>query len=312
MSTLYVDHRDAELRLDGKALTLYAGGERVRCVPLALLERIALFGHARLDTRVIGALAEDGIALTFVRSRDPERRAVLLGPAHNDAEIRLAQYRLFHEPVLRLRFVRLLVRGKLRAYQRFLRGAVAGRPDVRYALTSAIETLGDVVAQVGGARHVEMLRGLEGAGARAAFSAYAALVPDTLGFRGRRRRPPPDPVNALLSLTYTLLFSRSLAALHGAGLDPAVGMLHEPAFGRASLAADQVELWRARADAWVWRLVAERELRAEHFSLDKGACLLNKAGRQRFYRTFETWAPVIDRGMRRQARALVRWLRRTG
>src|SRR5690606_17318101 len=145
--------------------------------------------------------------------------------------------------------------------------------------------------------------GIEGAGAAAYFRGYAELFPASLGFRARRRRPPPDVVNATLSLGYTLLHALAAEACHAEGLDPAVGFLHEPTRGRASLACDLMEPWRARVDALVWTLFRDRVLAATHGARDgSGACLLGKAGRAHFYEAWSSIAGPLRRTLARHAR----------
>ena len=96
---------------------------------------------------------------------------------------------------------------------------------------------------------------------------------------GRNRRPPRDPVNACLSLAYTLLHFEAVRMAHAAGLDPLLGFYHRPAFGRESLACDLIEPLRPAVDEWIWQQFSPGPLRPEHFSPDKGACLLGKTGR---------------------------------
>ena len=155
------------------------------------------------------------------------------------------------------------------------------------------------------------MTGLEGAGAAAYFRAFATLFAPSLEFSRRRRRPPPDPVNVCLSLGYTLLHHEAVRELQVVGLDPLLGFLHVPERGRESLASDIVEPLRPHVDEWVWRRFAERLLRGEHFSREKGGiCLLGKTGRQLFYDGFEPLAAGLRRLLRRMARSLAADLRR--
>jgi CRISPR-associated protein Cas1 len=108
------------------------------------------------------------------------------------------------------------------------------------------------------------------------------------------------------------LHSDAVLALHAAGLDPMLGFYHDPAFARESLACDFVEPMRTRVDGWVWQLFRERQLRSEYFSMDKGACLLNKTGRKVFYMEWETCAPLLRRALRRSSRLLARILMENG
>ncbi len=135
------------------------------------------------------------------------------------------------------------------------------------------------------------------------------LFPESLGFDGRKRRPPPDPVNVCLSLTYTLLHYRAAQQAYAMGLDPMIGFLHEAQYSRDSLAADLIEPWRPHVDEWVYQLFQQRKLRAEDFSTEPGRCTLGKAGRQKYYAAFEKWQKPLTRAIRLQLRSLIKELR---
>ena len=308
MGTLYLDRRNLNLRLDGKRLVIEEPDARPRGVPLALLERVVLRGLVQFDSGVLGALAEQGASMVCLSARHSRRTAILLGPGHGDARRRLAQYQLALDPAARLPLARALIAGKLRAQIRLLDAALARRSDVRKPLHDALETLRRLLPDVAGATDRDALLGLEGAGAAAHYAALAALFPPALNFTGRNRRPPRDPVNACLSLGYTLLHFEAVRAAHGAGLDPLLGFYHEPAYGRESLACDLIEPLRPRLDGWVWSLFHERRLRVADFQFDKGACLLDKAGRQTFYAGYEFWVPPLRRYLRRESYRLANWL----
>lgn len=308
MSTLYLDRRDLELRTDGGALAFYEAGVRRGTVPLASLERVVIRATVALDTRVLGALAERGVGLVTLAPRRGRRTAILLGPPHNDVTRRLGQYRGYLDVATRCRWSRELVYAKVRAQRRLLTRGLARRPDRRKRLSDGIERLDAAMARLGPgcSAKIAVLRGIEGAAAAAYFKALTGLFPRSLRFTGRNRRPPRDPVNACLSLGYTLLHFDAVQAAHGAGLDPLLGLYHEPEFGRESLATDLIEPLRPHVDAWVWELFRTRVLTREHFRDDKGACLLGKAGRRQYYERYEDLARATRRLLRREAGRLAR------
>jgi CRISPR-associated protein Cas1 len=315
MATLYLDRSGLEVRADGAALALYQGGERVRTVPFALLDRVVFQGTIQLETSCLGKLAEAGVAVLILSPRQSRRVAMLLGPAHNDAAIRLGQYCRATDPQACAGWAHRLVLAKARAQARLVGRLMAARPDCRKPLFDAVTTIRAVaerLASDGAFADTGALRGMEGACAAAHFRGLAAVFPESLGFTGRNRRPPRDPVNAALSLGYTLVHFEAVRAAHAAGLDPLIGLYHRPAFGRESLASDLVEPLRPRVDGWVWALFRDREMRAEDFAQDKGACLLQKAGRGRFYQAYEAFVPPVRRLLRRQCRALAEALRAEG
>lgn len=313
MSTLVLDKPELELRCDGAALALYEEGERRGTVPLALLERVVLLGsRIKLDTGVLARLGEAGVALAVLGRRGGRRLSLALGPRHNDASIRMAQCKAVMDDVAVLAFARELVHAKLGAQRRTLTRALAVRPDCRKPLTDALATLDELASTLAQAASIGALRGAEGAAAAAYFRGLASVFPPSLGFTGRNRRPPRDPVNALLSLGYTLLHVDAVRACHVAGLDPLLGFYHRPAFGRESLACDLVEPLRPRLDAWVWELTRRRTLREEHFATSASGCQLQKAGRTRFYTEYETAARAWRRWLRGRCSALARRLRQQG
>ena len=312
MTTLYLDRKGLELRLDGQALALYESDRRVRTVPLALLERIVIRAETVMSSGVLCALADAGTAVIMLSGRQGRRVALVHGRAHNDARIRLAQYEHAHDHAYRLSWAQDLVKTKVTHQRKFLERALAERPDLRKPLSDALDTLLSIQTSLVDGSHgiaeTNKLLGIEGAAQAAYFRGFMTLFPESLGFTGRNRRPPRDPVNACLSLGYTLVHFEAVRVAHAAGLDPLIGFFHVPAFGRESLACDLVEPLRPRVDAWVREMFRARLLRGEHFRMDKGACLLDKTGRARFYEQFEPFLNSTSRALRRYCRLMVRML----
>ena len=310
MTTLYLDRKGLELKLDGKALALYDGGKRARTVPLALLERVVIRAETLLSSTVLGVMAEAGCSTLVLSGRHGRRLAVVQGRAHNDAGLRVAQYAKAHDLAWRLSWARRFVGSKLTRQRRFLEQTLLVRADLRRPIQDALETIRRLGERVrDDVTSIGSLRGIEGAAQAAYFRAYVKLFPASLNFRGRNRRPPRDAVNACLSLAYTLVHFEAVRAAHAAGLDPFLGFYHELAFGRESLACDLIEPLRSLADAWVWEMFRSRRLRLEHFNLDKGACLLGKAGRFRYYESFEGFQHSTTRRLRGYCRLVARTLR---
>lgn len=311
MSTLYLDRKDLTLVYSGQCLTFYEQGSKQGSVPLKLLERVVIRGNVKLESRLLGALADQGVGVLMLSGRQGRSQAMLFGAPHNDARRRLVQYAWFGDSVARSRLSTWLVTAKVRAQKRSLRLALAERPDLRRLLKPAIDRLDGALQRLNedsGTTSLETLRGIEGAAAAAYFKAFTALFPPALAFTARKRRPPTDPVNACLSLGYTLLHFDAVKACHENGLDALLGFYHDPAFGRESLACDFIEPLRADLDAMVWRLFRKRILSANDFSDDNGRCLLGKAGRKRFYAEYELFARPVRRLLRRYGRLLARWL----
>lgn len=314
MATLLLDRANLEVRIADGALALYENGTRSQTVPLRLIDRVVIQGaRTKLDTAVLLKLAEAGAATLLLSPRASRQVAIVLGPAHNDAGVRLAQAHRVMDDGFCDRWARQLVVDKLRRQLRLLQEAEASRPELRKPLFDGRKNIIDALAQAA-AEHTACprLRGLEGSAARAYFGGYTALFAAELNFTGRNRRPPRDPVNACLSLAYTLLHFEAVRAAHAAGLDPLLGFYHRPAFGRESLACDLIEPLRPSVDKWIWHLFRTRELRAEHFGSDKGACLMGKAGRGHFYAGWERFAKLPRRWLRQRCARLARQLTAEG
>lgn len=310
MTTLYIDRKNIRLDSDAEALVMYEADQRVATVPLGPLQRIILRGGARLDTTLLGKLGNRGIGLIFLSGRKAEP-SLFLPRAHNDATRRIAQYKAATDPHICLSISRHIVRGKLAADIRFLRERLETRLDARYAVTRAIKGLAAMREQVQDKPTLVELRGLEGAAANFYFSALAALAPDSLKFHGRNRRPPRDPLNAVLSLGYTLLHAEAVLGAHALGLDPYIGFYHAPAFGRESLASDLVEFLRADVDAWALAQFSKQTLRADDFSTTQEGCYLGKAGRTRFYQAWEPMAENLRKGIEHHAAELAAFIQPT-
>jgi len=307
MSTLYIDRKNVRLDYDADALVFYENGERIGTIPLAPLQRIVVRGNVSVDTSLLGKLGAHGIGLIVLSGRRAEPSLFLPRP-HNDAERRLAQYRAATDPATCLAIARDIVQSKLQTQHDLLQAKLDTRPEARYELSRAVRGISGMLQHVASQPDLAALRGLEGAAANLYFAAFAALVPASLNFHGRNRRPPRDPANAVLSLAYTLLHSEAILAAHAAGLDPAIGFFHQTSFGRESLASDLIEAHRAAVDAWVLQLFNQQTLRADNFSTTSEGCLLGKAGRTVFYKAWEPVAEHLRRALDRQTRSLIRTL----
>lgn len=306
MATLFVDHREITLELDSGALAVRRGGELERRIPLGLLERIVITADVRMSAKLLAQLGEAGIGVLFQASRS-RAWAVLAGVPAGDARRRLGQARMALEPRWKNLWARRWVLAKARGQARLLRAEAEERAKERAALWRAAERIERTVERLREEEvTVETARGLEGAASAAYFEGLAELFAPSLGFRGRNRRPPRDPVNAALSLLYTMLYARAMEEARAAGLDAEIGYLHEPARGRAGLACDLVEPVRPAADRVVVRLFQERVLRRDHFHTEDGACLLGKAGRKAFFEAVDEELQRLRERLRRLARVVAR------
>jgi len=314
MSLLLLDRAQLEVKSEGETLALYEAGQRRGTVPIKLIERCVIHGaQTRLDSGVLMKLAEAGATTLLMSPRQTRRVALVLGNQHNDAAVRLAQAQRVMDDVACRQWALSLVRSKLSRQRRTLRTLQTARPDARKPLFDALQTLDGILDTLrSDGPTLATLLGLEGAAARAYFGGLAGVFAPALGFAGRNRRPPRDPVNVCLSLSYTMAHLQAVQACSTAGLDPLLGFYHRPSFGRESLASDLIEPLRPAIDLWVWQLLRSETLRPDHFSLDKGACLLGKTGRAIYYAEWERASAHWRRWLRSQCQTLARTLRQQG
>jgi CRISPR-associated protein Cas1 len=133
------------------------------------------------------------------------------------------------------------------------------------------------------------LLGLEGSGSSAYYGALGAMLRDGWEFAGRVKRPPTDPVNALLSFGYTVLTNQVVSLVWAVGLDPGIGVLHQPGFGKPALALDLVEQFRPLiVDSVVLTLLNTGQLKPNDFRTELGGCWLKDDARKLFLTRLES------------------------
>ena len=287
LNTVYVTTEGAALRKDGENLVAEVEGEEKARVPLHMLASIVVFGPNFLSPALVAACAEAGICIALL-GRNGRFQARIEGPASGNVLLRRAQYRASDEPD---DIVRSLVVGKVSNQRSVLMRALrdyGGEMEVavRDAIAAVVERLAHIMRRVELAgEDVDRLRGSEGEAANLYFSVFDHLVrsPDAeMRWTGRSRRPPLDPLNALLSFLYTLLTHDCRSACESVGLDPSVGFLHRDRPGRPSLALDLMEELRpALVDRLALSLVNRRQLRTGDFDRsESGAVLLTDEARR--------------------------------
>lgn len=306
MGTLYIDRKDLLLRLDGRAIAFYANGEREGIVPINPLKRVIVVGNVLIETPVLHRLVEENVAVLFLSGKRLRFRGMLHGRLHWNGILRVHQYRKAQD-AFSAEVSREIVRRKIENQRVFLCDARDCRPDARFPLSCAVESIESILTSLGtGNPTMEELRGYEGGASTAYFQAYTKLFSESLGFRKRTRRPPEDPVNAMLSLCYTLVHFETVREIEVIGLDPTIGFLHQFDYGRESLACDIVELFRTRVDRFVWEVFRERIFTARDFSNndERPGCYLKKESRQRFYPLYEEWAKAVRPDLVKEVRTL--------
>ncbi|HMK89989.1 MAG TPA: type I-C CRISPR-associated endonuclease Cas1c [Methylocystis sp.] len=287
LNTLYVTTEGAALRKDGENLVAEVEGRAPVRVPFHMLASVVAFGPVLLSPPLMQACASRGVVIALF-DRNGRFQARVEGPTTGNVLLRRAQYRASERPEA---IVKGLVAAKVANQRAVLQRALRDYseetpPPEKAAIEGAIARLGGVLRTISCSEaDVDALRGAEGEAARLYFSVFDHLVrsPDAgIVFRGRSRRPPLDPMNALLSFLYTLLTHDCRSAAESVGLDPSVGFLHRDRPGRPSLALDLMEELRpALVDRLALSLVNRRQIRIGDFKQeDNGAVLMTEDGRK--------------------------------
>lgn len=303
MSSLFVDRRGVQLALESGAIVFRENGERIGTVPVAPLTRVFLRGDVTLSASLLGQLGERGVGVVVLSGRQGRPNLMLARP-HNDAARRVEQIKKSLEAGFCLDFARDLIDRKIARQIDWFDELRERDMQARYELSHARRLLQDQRDRLPRATSLASLRGIEGAAAACYFDGLKAVVPGSLHFKSRNRRPPKDPFNALLSLTYTLAHAELAIALYGAGFDPYVGFYHQLDFGRESLASDLLEAVRPLCDRFCLRLVRRQTISQDDFSTTESGCLLGKAGRSRYYAAYEEYSEVLRAGIQAEVDAL--------
>jgi CRISP-associated protein Cas1 len=262
--SIYILEPGSYLRREGLALKVVKDGQTVENIPADGLKRLVLFGYVSLSGAVLDYLIKNRVETVFMTPTG-RFRARLVPDEHKHVALRKAQYLRLSDPAVALKTAAVIVKGKAANTVQMLvrRAAEYGAEELRIAAAR----VRPLIVSAEKASDLGVLRGLEGAVARLYYSVFHYLIrnPD-FAFNGRSRRPPLDPINALLSFAYTLVTNEVLSAVKSAGLDPYLGSLHEETYGRPSLACDLAEEYRCFiADRLVLGLVNRRMIGSDDF-----------------------------------------------
>lgn len=283
---LYIDTPGASLGKRGDSIRIRRPGEMFDLqVPLTQVDQVVLVGNVQISSQLLRVLLARGVPVVYLTGRG-RFSGITLPETNRNLPLRLAQFRAYDRPEQRLALARGIVAGKLHNQRLLLRRHLASAPDAEDALRTALHELRHLRAQVADAPDLETLRGLEGIASRKYFAALGRLFPEP--FERRNRRPPRDPVNATLSFLYTLLLKDLVHLVFVVGLDPYLGFLHSPHFGRPALALDLMEEFRPIvADALALSLWKRGQLKPEHFTREFGGVYFKESARKAVVRAYE-------------------------
>ncbi len=297
---LYLQTQGAMLGKSGDRLTVKLKDELLAERRLMDVSQVCLYGNVLVSAQALRELTVRGIPVCHF-SYGGWFHALTAGFVHNNVQLRIRQFAVAADAEESLRLARWFIAGKIRNARTLLRRHLSASEDVVEAESGGggsvpadprpvLEQLQDYRRRVEQAGSAETLLGLEGLAAKAYFQHFFGLLRGRFEFdvAGRNRRPPRDPVNAVLSFMYSLLVKELTVVLQSVGFDPLLGFLHRPRFGRAGLALDVAEEYRPLiADSATLMAFNNGELGEGSFLERAGAVVLTEGGRKSVIAAFE-------------------------
>ena len=280
MSVLYVTQPDAVINKTQEAFKIALKQEdgtwTKRSLPAQTIDQIVLMGNPQITGDALTYALDLGMPVHYLTYFGKYLGSALPGYSRN-GQLRLAQFELYHNQAKRLVLVKAIVKAKIHNQRSILYRHEQKESSLKLRKSAVKEQT-----------TIDKVRGIEGLAAKEYFSYWNNILKHGWTFAGRKRRPPSDPVNALLSFAYGLLRVQVTAATHIVGLDPYIGYLHEVHHGQPAMVLDLMEEFRPLvADSLVISIINNQEIKQSEFTESLGAYRLSDMGRTKFLQAFE-------------------------
>jgi CRISPR-associated protein Cas1 len=300
-AVLYLQEPGSHVGKRSEHLVVRKDGDEIQRVPIAAIRQVVVFGNVQLSTQALECLATLEVPVVYLTGYGRFVAAIQTAPAKN-VTLRVNQYRLFADPVRALTLARAVVRAKISNQRTLLMRCLRSRSpeepanlsdSIRGSEEPAARDMADLLNRLDRIADPAVLLGTEGQAAALYFSQLNRMLKAPspgreFDFKSRNRRPPRDPVNALLSFGYALLLKDCFSSLCAVGFDPYCGFFHAGRHGKPSLALDLMEEFRAViADSVVLTLINNGSLTPRDFLVWREACQLTEDGRKRFFQAYE-------------------------
>ena len=283
---LYVHTQGAKVGKKGENLVVTARDMPAVAVRLLDISQVSVFGGVQVTTPAVNCLCGHRIPLCYF-SHGGWFYGVTKGLGHKNVELRIYQYRAVDDDLSALNLSRRLVDAKIRNCRTFLRRNMIKKDE------KVLRELNGIILRLPTVDNKETLLGLEGTAARLYFGAFPGMFKQpgdqpAFEFENRNRRPPKDPVNALLSFAYSMLTKDMTVTLQTVGFDPYLGFYHATKYGRPALALDLIEEFRPIiADSTVINVINNGIITPKDFVQAGGGINLTVDGRKKFTQTYE-------------------------
>ena len=286
LRTLYIFKHGYILGKESERFIIRYKGKVIQEIPAIKVDQIMVFGNGQITTQAMHFCLKERIPI-FLLSGHGHFYGVVDSFDTEPVLLHKAQFFRASDPNFCLTLAKSFIKGKIANSRtvllRYARKRIA--PKLKEGAAKLKLSLDKITR----AKSLDELRGIEGNAAKTYFSAIANTISKQWNFKGRRRQPPPDPVNSMLSYGYTLLFYNIYSLIRARGLNPHVGFLHPMRQGHPGLVSDVMEEFRAIVvDAVVLNLILNNRIDAKEFSCsDSQGCLIGKEAKKKFIKTFE-------------------------
>ncbi|KPA15869.1 CRISPR-associated protein Cas1 [Candidatus Magnetomorum sp. HK-1] len=283
--TLILDRRDLKVTLEDETVRIERTAlEKFERIPINMIEKLIVTGNPLISCDIWQKLAERNIPVLIFSRKNGKSPAYFTGGISGNVHLRVTQHMSFQNKKLQLTIARWLLDEKLEGQECLLRSL---SNDER--ILAICDLIKDRRMNLNKMICTNKLMGQEGVAASLYFQALSKFIPGKWGFNGRNKRPPKDPVNALLSYTYVIAGSKVLRAIFEKGLDPSVSFLHAIHTNRENLVFDLMEPLRPALDRFVLFLIDNVLSENDFFQKGKNGCFLNKTGRKLYFDQWYKW-----------------------
>lgn len=287
LSTLYVTQQYTTLRKEDERIKLYKGKELLIDIPIFKVNQVVIFGEVTVTASAIRLFAENKITLCYLTEWG-KFLSRMEGDLSKNVIVRLKQYQNHIDMDNgSVKFAKKFVSGKIKNSRTTLMKSNRGE-EKSQAFKDAIDELNRLEKHLEDQDNVDSIRGIEGRAAVVYFSVFSEMIKGDFAFENRNKRPPKDPINAMLSFGYVLLANEISSAVSSVGLDPNIGFLHRMRYGRSSLALDLMEEFRSLfVDRLVLSIVNNKILKEDDFETVLGEVKMSKNAIKKFLEAYE-------------------------
>lgn len=288
MANLYLTEQGSVLRKTGDRLIVQKDDEILLDVPCSKIDAVLIFGNVQFTTQAVHELFEHGIEMALL-TRTGRLIGQITSPSTKNIDLRIEQFKKYNDETFKLNLSKAIVKGKAGNCLSLMTSFSYNHPEMD--IRDKIAGIEASIRNIEGTGSIASLRGFEGIAAKTYFEGFGKMILGEFIFEGRRKHPSTDPVNALLSFGYTMIFNEISSLLDGIGFDPYLGYFHEVEYGRASLACDIQEEFRASVDRFTLNLINNNMLKEDDFYRNQkdGSVYLKREAMKKYFAEYEKY-----------------------